>query len=298
MDRYKKLIPKRARFFILGLFRWLPDGIMLKIQYRIKTGRKLNLKQPERYSEKVQWYKLNYRSDLMTLCADKYAVREYLRSIGEESLCVKLYAVWENTKDVSIENLPEKFIIKTTNGSSTNIICRDKSQLEKKKLNEQLDEFLQRSAVRAGREWAYYGIKPKIIAEELLIDFNDPDGGITDYKFFCFHGKVYYIAVDTDRFTDHKRNIFDREWRDTGVRCAYPVNPSLTERPAALTEMIMKAEKISAGFPAVRVDLYFVNGKIYFGEMTFYPFSGYVKFNPDKFDFVLGEKFILPERKK
>ena len=123
MDRYKKLIPKRARFFILGLFRWLPDGIMLKIQYRIKTGRKLNLKQPERYSEKVQWYKLNYRSDLMTLCADKYAVREYLRSIGEESLCVKLYAVWENTKDVSIENLPEKFIIKDSFIHSNGIMC-------------------------------------------------------------------------------------------------------------------------------------------------------------------------------
>ena len=296
MERYKKIIPKGLRFGILRMLKFIPDRTMLKIQYRLKTGRKLSLDSPVRYSEKIQWYKLYYRNELMTVLADKYRVREYLNSKGESGLAVKLYGVWESPEKIRFEDLPEKFILKTTNGSGTNIVCTDKSKFDENSAKAKMKSYFRQSKAHAGREWAYYRIKPRVIAEELLTGDINSDAGITDYKFFCFNGSVKYIIVDTDRYAGHKRNILDRDWKDSGVECQYPRKINGIKKPDQLDSMIEKAEKLSSGFPAVRVDLYFVAGKIYFGEMTFYPFSGYVNFRPDNFDYKLGSEFILPER--
>lgn len=294
MNGYKKFIPKELRFKILHLLKFVPDKQMLQLQYWIKTKRILNLKNPKRYTEKVQWSKLFYRNAKMSICVDKYRVREYLAEKGLEDITVKLYAVYDNPHDVKLKDLPNRFILKTTNGSGTNVICKNKSELDEKKLNEKIEKFFYQTSSSAGREWAYGETVPRIIVEELLEDPSSPDGSVNDYKFLCFNGKPEYIVLDVDRFTNHKRNIYDTQWNDLHIASDCSCADGIYEPPANLSEMLHIAEQLSKDFPAVRVDLYSISGKVYFGELTFFPWSGYVQFSPDNFDYELGEKFILP----
>lgn len=294
---YKKIIRNQEiRFKILKLLNWIPDKIMLKIQYRIKTNRKLNLKNPQRYTEKLQWYKLYYRNPIMTQCADKYAVRDYIKSKGLESILNELYGVFNSVDEIDFNSLPKKFVLKTTNGSETNIICRDKSKLNLEKAKEDMSNYMNHSTKSAGREWAYDNIKPKIVLEKLLENKNNED--LRDYKFLCFNGKVKYIVVDADRFIEHKRNIYDRNWKELEVLTDCKKIDYNIEKPANLNEMIKISEKLSEDFPHVRVDLYNVDGKIIFGELTFYPWSGYVNYNPDIVDFEFGKNFDLEKYEK
>ena len=296
MNGYKKFIPKKLRFAILRALRFIPDKPMLKIQYRIKTGRKLDLKNPKRYTEKIQWYKLYYRDEKMPICVDKYRVREYIEEKGLSDILVKLYAVYEKPEEIKLSDLPDKFILKTTNGSGTNIICRDKSKLDEAELREKIKTYFKQSSASAGREWAYGKGERRIIVEELLEDKTTSDGSICDYKFLCFGGKPEYVVYDVDRFAGHKRNIYDTEWRDLHIASDCPCSDKVYEKPETLERMLKIAKILSEDVPAVRVDLYSIEGRIYFGELTFFPWSGYVKYDPDEFDFEMGEKFVLPER--
>lgn len=289
---YKKIIKNQSlRFKILKFLSFMPDKTMVKLQYKIKTKRKLNLKKPERYTEKIQWYKLNYRNPIIKQCVDKYAVREYVKKKGLENILNKLYAVYDNVEDFNFELLPQKFVVKTTNSSGTNVFCKNKDNIRKEDIIEKLNGFLKTKDIHAGREWAYYGIKTKIIVEEFLEDDNDE--GIADYKFLCFNGNPEYIVYDVDRFKNHKRNFYDIDWNYLDVSSDCPNFGNTVERPEKLEEMIKIAQILSEDFPAVRVDLYCVKNKVYFGELTFYPWSGYVDFQPDEFDFTLGKKFEI-----
>ena len=233
----------------------------------------------------------------MPICVDKYRVREYLESKGLSNILVKLYGVYEKVEDIPFETLPNKFVLKTSNGSGTNIICRDKNKLSKEKILANVNKFLKQSSASAGREWAYAMGVPKVIIEELLEDHNSLDGAIWDYKYLCFNGKPEYVVLDIDRFTNHKRNIYDVEWIDQHVISDHPcIDDRTFEKPKNYERMVEIATKLSEDFPAVRVDLYNINGRIYFGELTFFPWSGYVQFNPDSFDFEMGKKFRLPEK--
>lgn len=295
---YKKIIKnKELRFKLLHSMGFIPDSWMLKLQYRMKMGRKLNLKRPQRWTEKLQWYKVHYRTPLMTKCADKYEVREYVKSKGLEDILNKLYGVYDSVDQINLDSLPRKFVMKTTNGSGTNILCKDKSELSLDKVKRSLQDWMNRDNYSVGREWSYKDIVPKIIIEEYLEDDTNPFEGINDYKFLCFNGKVEYIILDVDRNIDHKRNIYDANWEFIDVSTDYPNFGDNVSRPDGLEEMLKVANLLSEGFPFVRVDLYWVKGKVYFGELTFYPWTGYVQFNPDKFDFELGERFILPKVK-
>ena len=149
-----------------------------------------------------------------------------------------------------------------------------------------------------GREWAYYGLQPGLVVEELLINSQNPAAGMNDYKIFCYNGKPKYIVVDVDRYIGHKRNFYDMEWKNLCVGSDCPACDREIEKPVGFDRMMEIAAKLSEGFPFVRVDLYNNEGKIYFGELTFYPWSGYVQFEPDSFDFELGEGFEMPEVKK
>lgn len=295
MNGYKKFVPKKLRFQILKALSFVPDKQMVQIQYRIKTGRKLDLKNPKRYTEKIQWYKLYYRNEKMPMCVDKYRVREYIHSKNLDEILVQLYAVYDRPEEINIETLPDKFILKTSDGSGTNIICRDKSQLSNDKIRAQVNSFIKQSSASAGREWAYSHGNGKIIVEQLLEDPSTSDGSINDYKFLCFNGKPEYIVLDIDRFTNHRRNMYDTAWNDLHVASDCPCSDEDFQPPENLPDMLMVAETLSKDFPAVRVDLYSIQGKIYFGELTFFPWSGYVLYDPDSFDFKMGEKFILPE---
>lgn len=292
---YRKIIKnKELRFKILHYLRFIPDTWMLKFQYKIKMGRDLNLKEPQRWTEKLQWYKIYYRTSLMTKCADKYEVRDYIKSKGLEEILVMLFACYDDSNKINLDALPEKFVIKTTNGSGTNILCKDKSQLHLEKVKQSLITWMDRDNYSVGREWSYKEIVPKIIVEEYLEDKSNPFDGINDYKFICFNGKAKYIVFDVDRHINHKRNIYDTDWNFIDVSTDYSNFGDSVPRPDGLDEMLRVANILAEDFPFVRVDLYWVNGKVYFGELTFYPWTGYVQFDPDQFDYKLGEEFILP----
>ncbi len=297
MNFYKKLIPSRKiRFKIIKMLGFIPDKPMLELQYYIKHKRKLNLKNPKRYTEKIQWYKLYYRDPVMCQCVDKYGVREYIKSKGMEDILNTLYGVYDSFDEIDFSKLPDKFVMKTTNGSGTNFICKDKSTIDYVKLKEQFGNFFNQSSTSAGREWVYKAGDAKIIVEQLLEDPKSSDGSISDYKFLCFGGKPEYVVYDVDRFVNHKRNIYDTNWNDLHIESDCKCCDREIEKPEKLDEMLEIAEKLSKDFPAVRVDLYCIEGKIYFGELTFFPWSGYVQYTPDSFDFELGEKFVLPEK--
>lgn len=297
---YKKIIKNRnTRFLILKLLGFVPDSIMLKLQYRIKLGRSLNLKHPKRFTEKLQWYKINYRNPIMHQCVDKYSVRKFVESKGLGDILVKLYGHYKTINDVPFNTLPNSFVIKTTHGGGglNVVVVPDKSKLDTEELKQKLS-FNEKKISNngGGREWAYYGLRTGIVVEELLINRENPKAGVNDYKIFCYNGHAKYIIVDVDRYIEHKRNFYDRDWKNLHITSDCPAADREIERPKNLDEMLKIAEILSAEFPFVRVDLYCVDEKIYFGELTFYPWSGYVQFYPDKFDFIFGKMFRLPEK--
>lgn len=295
---YKKIIKNQeTRFSILHFLRFVPDSLMIKLQYKIKLGRKLNLKNLQRYSEKLQWYKLNYRVPLMTQCVDKYGVREYIKSKGLNHILNKLYAVYDSVNEINLEQLPNKFVMKTTNGSGTNILCKNKNTICINDIKKSLRSWINRDYFASGREWAYKDVTPRIVVEEYLEDKKNPFQGINDYKFICFNGQAKYIILDVDRQSDHKRNIYDINWNFIDVNTDHPNLGDCVPKPEGLDKMLKVVKILAQDFPCVRVDLYWVNKRVYFGELTFYPWTGYVQFEPDEFDFILGKQFILPEIK-
>jgi len=295
---YKKILPnKEMRLKILNLFDFIPDKLMIKIQYFIQTNRRLNLENPKRYTEKLQWYKLNYRDPLMTQGADKYKVREFVKSKGLKDILVPLYGAYDDVKDINFDDFPNKFVLKTTNGSHTNIICENKKELNFDKTRATLEKWLNKKREKLGREWAYYNIEPKIVSEKFLENKNSNKqfAGINDYKFLCFNGKPEYIILDVDRFKSHKRNIYDTNWNKIEVTTEVDNINKKINPPEKLKEMLKIAKILSEDFPHVRVDLYEVDGEVYFGELTFYNVSGYKNYEPDEFDYILGKKFNLPQ---
>lgn len=295
---YKKIIKNPAtRGLLLNLLRFVPNTTMLKLQYWIKTGRNLNLKNPKRYTEKLQWYKLYYKDETMHRCVDKYKVRGYVEEKGLSDILVELYGHYSSIEQVDFDALPEQFVIKTTNGGGgLNVaIVTDKEKFRTSEDKGRLKTKKSRTRT-GGREWAYYGTEPGIIVEELLVNKENPAAGVNDYKILCFNGEVECIVVDVDRYIGHKRNFYDAQWNDLQVSSDCERIDRPVEKPKNLEKMLEVARKLSEDFPFVRVDLYNVDGKIYFGELTFYPWSGYVQFYPDRFDFELGEKFVLPEK--
>lgn len=289
---YKKIIKSQnVRFAILKALSWVPDSIMLSVQYRIKLNRKLHLKYPERWTEKLQVYKMYYRNPVLHQCVDKYEVRKYVESKGCADNLVKLYGVWDHASEIDFSKLPSSFVLKTTNGGGGEdvVLVRDKDKTD---LVEKV-KFLDAKRVKevnGGREWAYTGIKkPRIIAEELLVNTENPEAGVEDFKILCFHGQPWYIIVDKDRYIDHKRNFYTTSWERVSVTTDHEQFETPYPKPKNFEEMMEVARKLSADFPFVRVDLYNIDGKIYFGELTFYPWTGYVQFTPDEFDFTLGK---------
>jgi len=293
---YKKLLPSRElRLKILGLTDFIPDKQMIKLQYWVKTGRKLNLGNPKRYTEKLQWYKLYYRDPLMTQCADKYRVRDYIASKGLSDILVPLYGAYDKVEEIDFDQLPSKFVLKTNNGSRTNILCHNKEKLDINATKKTLKAWLTKRTTKAGREWPYYNIQPKIICEEFLDTGTHDD--LVDYKFICFSGRVHYVFVNAERDSDEglKFGIYNKEFKKLPYkRKGLRDTDSAFTKPINYKKMVEIAEKLSEDFPHVRVDLYNIKGNIYFGEMTYFHGSGYIEFEPDDFDETLGKSFHLP----
>lgn len=268
--------------------------LTLKLLFFLKKRYRLNLKKPKTYNDKLNWLKLYYRNDLMPICADKFTVRDYVQNKGLSGILNELY--WEgfDPEEIPFDTLPNKFVIKVTNGSGKNIICSDKSQLNKRKTIELLKKWLAERYFPAYGEWFYDIIKPRIIIEKFL---SDESGNIpNDYKFFCFNGKPEFIAVDTDRFNETKRNIYDTKWNlKKGYQISFPNDDNIIPKPECLEELLEKAKILSEGFPHVRVDFYVIDNRIYFGELTFINGAGFGSLKPSTFDEKMGELIILPK---
>jgi hypothetical protein len=270
----------------------------LKDYYFAKTGEVLDLENPRTINEKTQWLKLYDSTPLKTKLADKYLVREWIKEkIGEEYL-IPLLGVWDKFEDIDFTSLPTQFVLKCNHGCGYNIIVKDKSKLNLEDAKQKIDKWMAEDyAFKGGFELHYSAIPHKIIAEKYL---ENAGGDLQDYKFLCFDGEPKYVWVDKDRYTEHKRNLYDLDWNlilDKKINTNYKTFPSC-EKPKNYNKMLEFAKLLSKGFPVVRVDFYEYDGKLYFGEMTFTSSSGYEKYEPKEFALECGDMIKLPTKNK
>lgn len=289
---------RESRVRLLTFLEWIPDSIMIRVQYWMKTGRKLNLRNPKRFTEKLQLYKMKYRNPNMLRCTDKYEVRKYIEEKGFGKYLIPLIGVYNNVEEIDYNKLPNQFVAKSTDGGGGNqvLICKDKSAFSESEFRERVKCWMSARKVKkqAGREWAYENNYPRrIIIEELIGEAKED---LKDYKFFCFNGKISYIYGMSDRNVGKsvRLGIYDDDFQKIDVsRNDERIQDITLPKPLNFDEMKMLAGGLSKEFPHVRVDLYNVDGKIYFGELTFYDGSGYMTFNPDSFDEEMGKDFDI-----
>ena len=278
-----------------GLLQWLSDEKYLEIVYYLRFHERINWEKPQRFNEKLQWLKLNNRKAMLTKLADKSEVKDYIKKeIGEEYI-IPTISVFNKFEEIDFSTLPNQFVIKCTHDSGGLAIVSDKNTLDIPKIKKKINTSLRRNYYWAGREWPYKDIKPRILVEEYVND--NTINELRDYKFFCFSGKVAFFKIDYDRFTKHKANYYSPEGvlLEMGEAKIPPDKNRVIKLPNRLDEMLAISEKLSRGFPFLRVDLYEANDSIYFGELTFYPDSGFGKFVPDSADFDIGRLLKLKD---
>lgn len=286
MEIYKKIFMKLAS---KGDFNWMKDEIYLKIMFKLRIGYKLNLKNPEKFNEKLQWLKLYNRNPLYTKLVDKNDVREFIKEkIGEEYLIPQI-GLYNTVSEINFQKLPKKFVLKCTHDSGGIVICKDKDKLDLEKAKNKLEKHMKNNYFYWGREWPYKNVKPRIVCEEFIEDGKNED--LIDYKFMCFNGKVKCSFVCLNRNSKEGLNVdfYDREWNKMPFERHYKNSSITIEKPKQYEKMIELSEKLAKDFPFVRVDFYEVKEKIYFGELTFFPGSGFEEFRPEQYDKVLGD---------
>lgn len=278
-------------------FKWIPDQMFLKFAYKTLVGRKLNLNNPETFNEKLQWLKLYDRKPIYTTMVDKYAVKDYVASIIGEQYIIPTLGVWDNFDDIDFDALPNQFVLKCTHDSGGLVICKDKSQLDKMAAKKKIEKCLRRNFYWTGREWPYKEVKPRVIAEKYMEEY--PTTNLTDYKIHSFNGIPRVILVCRDRFSELglTEDFFDQDWTHLDVRREeHPNSSKAISRPKELDKMLELARILSKDIPFLRTDFYTIGGKVYFGELTFFPASGLEKFVPESFDKELADWIKLPEK--
>lgn len=276
-----------------GLMDWMSDENYLKMMFRATTGKKLNLYNPQTFNEKLQWLKLYDRNPLYTIMVDKVKAKEYVaKKIGEQYIIPTL-GVWESADDVDFDSLPERFVIKCNHNSGKGMyICRDKKKMNVDEVRKGLREGLCEDYYKHGREWPYRDVPRRIFAEQYMEDESGYE--LKDYKVFNFNGQPALIEVDFDRFKDHHRNIYSPEWKRLELEIQYRSDPKRNiPKPEHLDKMLDLCRKLAAGIPHVRTDFYVVNGRFYFGELTFFHGSGMERFYPEDWDNQLGRLIEL-----
>ncbi len=275
--------------------RIVPDKAYIQMYYFAHFKRFCNLRNPETYNEKLNWLKLHDRNEEYTKLVDKYEVKEYIASIIGEDYIIPTLGVWNHFDDIDFEKLPNQFVLKCTHDSEGLVIVKDKSKLDKVAAKEKLEAALKQNFYYIGREWPYKDVKPRIIAEKYMEDH--VDGELRDYKFFCFDGQPKAMFIASDRASDHvKFDYFDLEFNHLDIKQKYPHAQNTLRKPETFDKMIEFSKILSKGFPHVRVDFYEVDGRLYFGELTFYHFSGFMPFEPSKWDKTFGDWIHLPKK--
>lgn len=294
MKRNRELV-YRALLFVL---RYTPfDQTYLQLLFKHEMGYKLDLNNPRYFHEKLQWLKLNNHKEEYTTMVDKYAVKEYIaQKIGRQYV-IPLLGVWDKPEEIDWDKLPEKFVLKTTDGGGSGgvIICKDKSNFNKKEAIRTLKQSMKLNIYRRFREWPYKNVPKRIIAEEYMQDLTSNIGGdLNDYKFYCFNGEVTYCEVISGRRTKKCIDFFDLKWNHQDF-CfnTYEFYEGKLKKPACFEEMVAVANKLCKDLPFSRIDLYEVGGKVYFGEVTFFPASGFLGYYPAEMNRILGDKIDL-----
>ena len=274
------------------LLKPLPDEQYSVFEHFRHLHRFPDLRKPKTFNEKILWIKLNYRNRLLIQCTDKFLVRDYVRSVLPEDALVPLLGVYERAQDISYSALPDQFILKANHGSGWNVLCRSKSSFDHQTATIKLSKYLRSNFYNVQREWAYKEIKPQIICEALLLD---DEGNIPkDYKVYCFNGEPKFLQVHYDRFTEHTTNFYDLDWHRMPCALKYPNHAERNSSPPeALSKLLTIAQRLSTPFPFVRVDLYVLGTRVFFGELTFYPEAGIGKFLPPEYDYIFGNYLDL-----
>ena len=262
--------------------------------YKSYCGHLPNLDNPTKFSEKMQWLKLHYRNELMPVVGNKYTVREYLTKIGYGYLLNDIIAVYYDIKDFDLEELPNQFVLKASHSSGWNLVVKDKSRINWSIWKKHMKYWLSHDIVWNGREWHYGEMKPSIVCEKYL---EDNSGGLMDYKFYCFNGTPKFLQVNVDRgLPTSTQNYYDLNWTLLPFGKTYKHNPNVNaEKPVNFDEMVRLAVELSQPFPYVRMDFYEANGRVYFGEFTFFPCSGMPDFIPSGWDDKVGDMLNLPK---
>lgn len=284
--------------FMRHTARYWSDEAYLKRIYKLRYGKPLNLKDPKTYNEKMQWLKLNYRKNIFTSMVDKYEVKDYVRKRIGDKYVIPCLGVWDKAEDIDWNALPNQFVLKCTHDSGSVCVCKDKNTFDKDAAVQKLTKALAAEYFYGNREWPYKNVKRRIIAEEYVDGLGTLDS--VEYKVTCTNGKVQFITVCggiahsafANRTNDH---FTPQDWKQLPWYVAYKSSRKKIERPAFTDELVALCEKLSEGIPYLRVDWYYNNGQLYFGEMTFYTWGGFCEFEPLEWDRKIGDMIQLPE---
>ncbi len=293
--KYYLLNPSKLVLRIMNskFSRILADKTYLKIYFKCKMGYKLNLKNPQTFNEKLQWLKLYDRNPEYTKMVDKYEVREYIKEkIGEEYL-IPLIGVYDKFDDIDFDELPNQFVIKCNHDSGGLVICKDKGKLNIEETRKKINKSLKTNYYYDGREWPYKNVKPRIIIEKYMEDSNKSD--LIDYKLFCFNGIPKIVLVCSERFSSSNmcETWFDMNWKLIDMTESGHRVDSTISKPKQLKKMVELSKKLSKNIPFIRVDWYEIGDKLYFGELTFYPASGFEKFEPKEWNKKIGDMLSI-----
>lgn len=290
----KRLLkPKNLLLSIFVKFPFIiSDKAFIKYRYKLLMGRNLDLENPQSFNEKLQWLKLYNRMPEYTKMVDKYEVKLHVANTIGDDYIIPTLGVWKKFEDIDFDILPDHFVLKTTHDSGGVFICKDQATLDINMVKQKIEKRLQRNYFAFSREWPYKNVEPKIIAEQLMID--ESGSGLKDYKFFCFDGIPKVVKIASERGNDTRFDYFDMDFNHLPFTHMHKNSDEKIYKPYNFKLMIELSKNLSKGLPHVRVDLYNINGRIYFGELTFFHWDGMVPFVPEEWDYKFGEWISLP----
>lgn len=296
-DRKRFTAALRLKFCSSRVARLLSDKKFTKITYKANFYQKLNLKNPQTFNEKLQWLKLYDHNPKYPDLVDKHDVKGYVATAIGEDYIIPTIGVWDSFDEIDFDILPDQFVLKCTHDSGSIVICRDKNTFDKKAAKKKLAKKLKRNFYWVSREWPYKKVKPRIIAEKYMEDSGSPD--LKDYKFYCFNGeaKFLYLSQGLSNHATGRISFVSLDWEKMPFRRTdFAEFDELPPKPQNLDLMLAFCKQLSVGIPFLRVDFYEINGKVYFGELTFYPGAGLTPLKPDEWEKTLGDWIDLPQK--
>lgn len=275
-----------------GKYNNLADRVFLEKKFKCLLGYPLNLNDPKTFNEKLQWLKLYDRRDIYTTLVDKYEAKKCVASMIGEEYIIPTLGVWSCFEDIDFNKLPSSFVLKCTHDSGGLVICKNKENFDEKNAKKKINKYLERNYYWRTREWPYKEVKPRIIAEKYL-----NAKSLVEYKIFCFNGKpsLFLVCKGSAHGLGRTNDFYDLEFNHIPVIVTYPNSSEVEKKPNEYEKLIRIASILSETIPQVRVDTYVADGKVYFGEMTFFHDSGFCHFSPDSYDLEFGKMINLQE---